>query len=70
MRFRGLRPGVEHGIALLLALEEFWIVLVDVVPFRQDARSSVDDLVAIAAVTGLCRPLPETDPVHFVLCGS
>jgi hypothetical protein len=34
------------------------------------ARSSVDDLVAIAPVTGLCQPLPEADPVHFVLCGS
>ena len=34
------------------------------------ARSWVDDLVAIATVTGLCQPLPESDPVHFVVCGS
>jgi hypothetical protein len=34
------------------------------------ARWSVDDLVAIAPVTGLCQPLPGSDPVHFVLCGS
>ncbi len=34
------------------------------------ARSSVDDLVAIAPVTGLCQPLPEADPVHFVLCDA
>lgn len=34
------------------------------------ARSSVDDLAAIAAGAGLCQPLSESDPVHFVVCGS
>ena len=33
-------------------------------------RSVVDDLVAVAGEVGLCQPLPETDPVHFVVCGS
>jgi hypothetical protein len=32
------------------------------------SRSSVADLVAVAPAAGLCQPLPETDPVHFVVC--
>lgn len=32
-------------------------------------RGFVDDLVPIAPAAGLCQPLPETDPVHFVVCG-
>lgn len=32
-------------------------------------RGSVDDLLAVAATAGLCQPLPDTDPVHFELCG-
>lgn len=34
------------------------------------ARSAVADLLAVAQVAGLCQPLPETDPVHFVVCGT
>jgi len=33
-------------------------------------RSDADDLAAIAQLTGLCQPLPATDPVHFVVCGA
>lgn len=33
-------------------------------------RAAVDDLVAVAGEAGLCQPLPETDPVHFVVCGA
>lgn len=33
-------------------------------------RSFVDDLLQIADQVGLCHPLPRTDPVHFVVCGS
>jgi hypothetical protein len=32
------------------------------------ARSAVPDVVAVADRGGLCQPLPDTDPVHFVLC--
>lgn len=32
------------------------------------ARSNVDELLTVAAQAGLCQPLPETDPVHFVVC--
>lgn len=31
-------------------------------------RSFADDLAAVGAAVGLCRPLPDSDPVHFVLC--
>lgn len=34
------------------------------------ARSAVPDLAAVAASVGLCQPLPERDPVHFVVCGA
>jgi LAS superfamily LD-carboxypeptidase LdcB len=34
------------------------------------AGSHVDAVVAVAAAAGLCRPLPESDPVHFELCGT
>ena len=30
----------------------------------------VADLVAVADEVGLCQPLPESDPVHFVVCGA
>lgn len=33
-------------------------------------RTAVGELVAVASQAGLCRPLPEADPVHFVVCGS
>jgi hypothetical protein len=32
------------------------------------SRSSVAELVAVAPAAGLCQPLPESDPVHFVVC--
>lgn len=32
------------------------------------ARADVPAVLAVAAQAGLCRPLPDTDPVHFVLC--
>ena len=32
------------------------------------ARSDVPTVLAVAAQAGLCRPLPDTDPVHFVVC--
>ncbi len=34
------------------------------------ALSFVPRLVAVAADSGLCHPLPESDPVHFVVCQS
>jgi hypothetical protein len=33
-------------------------------------RRIVPDLLAVAATAGLCQPLPESDPVHFVVCGT
>lgn len=33
-------------------------------------RGFVDDLLAVAGEAGLCQPLPESDPVHFVVCGA
>lgn len=33
-------------------------------------RSEVPAVVAVAARAGLCQPLPESDPVHFVVCSS
>jgi D-alanyl-D-alanine carboxypeptidase/Putative Flp pilus-assembly TadE/G-like len=33
-------------------------------------RSVVDDLLGVADQAGLCQPLPRTDPIHFVVCGS
>lgn len=30
--------------------------------------SQVGDLAVVAAQAGLCHPLPEADPVHFVVC--
>jgi hypothetical protein len=33
-------------------------------------REAVAELVAVAGAAGLCRPLPDADPVHFVLCGG
>jgi hypothetical protein len=33
------------------------------------SRSSVAELRAVAGAAGLCQPLPESDPVHFVVCG-
>ncbi len=32
--------------------------------------SFVPRLAAVAADSGLCHPLPESDPVHFVVCQS
>jgi D-alanyl-D-alanine carboxypeptidase len=32
------------------------------------ARGSVPAVLAVAAAAGLCQPLPERDPVHFVAC--
>ena len=32
-------------------------------------RAEVPDVLAVAALAGLCQPLPESDPVHFVVCG-
>jgi hypothetical protein len=34
------------------------------------SRSAVADLAAVAGIAGLCRPLPDTDPVHFVVCAG
>ena len=31
-------------------------------------RSEVPAVLAVAPHAGLCRPLPDTDPVHFVVC--
>ena len=33
-------------------------------------RHAVADLVAVAGEAGLCQPLPDSDPVHFVVCGT
>ncbi|MGH9210593.1 MAG: M15 family metallopeptidase [Acidimicrobiales bacterium] len=33
-------------------------------------RAFVDELLSVAGQAGLCRPLPATDPVHFVLCSG
>jgi hypothetical protein len=33
-------------------------------------RAEVPDVLAVAGLTGLCQPLPESDPVHFVVCGT
>jgi hypothetical protein len=33
-------------------------------------RGFVSTLVTVAAAAGLCRPLPESDPVHFEPCGA
>lgn len=33
-------------------------------------RDFVARLLSVAAVVGLCHPLPQTDPVHFVVCGA
>jgi hypothetical protein len=33
-------------------------------------RAEVPDVLAVAALAGLCQPLPESDPVHFVVCGG
>jgi hypothetical protein len=32
------------------------------------ALSEVPEVMAVAAQAGLCRPLPDSDPVHFVVC--
>lgn len=34
------------------------------------ARGDVRAVLAVADAAGLCRPLPDTDPVHFVVCAS
>jgi hypothetical protein len=34
------------------------------------ARTDVPAVLGVAAASGLCRPLPDTDPVHFVLCSA
>jgi len=33
-------------------------------------RSEVDDVRRVAPASGLCQPLPATDPVHFIVCGA
>jgi hypothetical protein len=33
-------------------------------------RSEVAAVLTIAAGAGLCQPLPDTDPVHFVVCAG
>ena len=33
-------------------------------------RDAAAALAAIGPLAGLCQPLPETDPVHFVVCAS
>jgi D-alanyl-D-alanine carboxypeptidase len=33
-------------------------------------RSDVPELRRVAPAAGLCQPLPATDPVHFIVCGS
>ncbi len=32
-------------------------------------RSFVPRLLVVGAAAGLCHPLPDSDPIHFVLCG-
>ena len=34
------------------------------------ARADVPSLLAVAAAAGLCQPLPDSDPVHFVVCSG
>jgi D-alanyl-D-alanine carboxypeptidase len=34
------------------------------------SRSDVDGLRRVAPGTGLCQPLPATDPIHFIVCGA
>jgi D-alanyl-D-alanine carboxypeptidase len=34
------------------------------------SRSAVPAVRAVAAASGLCQPLPDSDPVHFVACGA
>jgi hypothetical protein len=33
-------------------------------------RSEVDEVRRVAPAAGLCQPLPATDPVHFIVCGT
>jgi D-alanyl-D-alanine carboxypeptidase/Putative Flp pilus-assembly TadE/G-like len=33
-------------------------------------RVEVGDLRRVARAAGLCQPLPVTDPIHFIVCGS
>jgi hypothetical protein len=33
-------------------------------------RSAVATLLTVASAAGLCQPLPDSDPVHFVVCGT
>jgi hypothetical protein len=33
-------------------------------------RGFVAQLLSVADAAGLCHPLPESDPVHFVVCGA
>jgi LAS superfamily LD-carboxypeptidase LdcB len=33
-------------------------------------RAEVADLRGVARAAGLCQPLPVTDPIHFIVCGS
>jgi D-alanyl-D-alanine carboxypeptidase/Putative Flp pilus-assembly TadE/G-like len=33
-------------------------------------RAEVGDLLRVARAAGLCQPLPVTDPIHFIVCGS
>jgi D-alanyl-D-alanine carboxypeptidase/Putative Flp pilus-assembly TadE/G-like len=33
-------------------------------------RAEVVDLRRVAQSAGLCQPLPVTDPIHFIVCGS
>ncbi len=34
------------------------------------ARAEVPAVLAVAAEAGLCQPLPDRDPVHFVVCSG
>jgi hypothetical protein len=33
-------------------------------------RGAVPEVLRVAAEAGLCQPLPASDPVHFVVCGT
>jgi len=33
-------------------------------------RARVPEVLAVARAAGLCRPLPDTDPVHFTVCSG
>lgn len=33
-------------------------------------RRDADDLRRVGPAAGLCQPLPATDPIHFIVCGS